>query len=195
MNNALPFLTTERLLLEPPDTAYAQDVFEYSRDREFCAHIDAEPASKIEDSVRFIQGLIDDNDRGKRMYWMVFDKSGHHAVGTMGFILHGAIKHNVAEFGYGLSPNYWGKGYFQEAANAVMKCGFEKLGFRRLQAITREDNIRSIKGVQKIGFTPEAVLESYYQTSQGRINAVILRLTSEEYMKQQKKTSEDVYYE
>ncbi len=47
-----------------------------------------------------------------------------------------------------------------------MRFGFEGLGLERVQAITREDNIRSIRSVQKLGFVKEAVLEDARRRSE-----------------------------
>ena len=68
-------------------------------------------------------------------------------------------------------------GLFAEAAQAVVDHGFDKLGLHRIQALTRAANVRSIKGIEKIGFRQEAVLSEFYQEQGGeRSSAALLAL-------------------
>ena len=176
-------LETPRLHLEAPDVKYAIDVYEYSKDKEFCKFITAKPAIHIDESVQFLEYLIQENTDRNRAYWVVVDKKKNKAVGTMGFIFSLPIQSKLLEFGYGLSRLYWGTGIFQEAAKEVLKFGFDTLKIEKVQVFTRADNIASIKGVQKVGFVQEAVLENYYETDIGRKDSVMLRLLRSEFMR------------
>lgn len=49
----------------------------------------------------------------------------------------------------------WGHGYAAEAARAVLRFGFEALGFQRLFAECHPDNQASLRVMQKIGLGPE----------------------------------------
>jgi len=175
-------LETKSLILEPPDIRFAQDVLEYSNDPEFCRYIDAKPAADIEECKEFMKNLSEENVKGKRAYWVIVQKSEKKAIGTIGFIFKHALRHKVAEIGYGLGRAYWGQGLFQEAMKEVLKFGFEDLQLERIQAIAREDNQRAIKGIEKIGFIQEAVFKSFYETVEGRKNGVLLRILKEDFL-------------
>ena len=176
-------LETPRLRLVAPDVKYAKDVFEYSRDKEFCKFIDAKPAARIEESVLFLENLIQEHVDNKRTYWIIMDKKRDTAIGTLGFIFSVPTHYRVLEFGYGLSRSLWGTGVFQEAAKEVLKFGFDTLNVVRIQLFTRENNIASIKAVQKLGFVKEGVLKSFYETDAGRINSVVLGLLKDQFFK------------
>ncbi len=173
-------LETSTLRLVSPNIKYAKDVFTYSKDKDFIKYLDAVSPKHISDSMQFINKLINDNNEGKRCYWMILEKRNNHAVGTIGFIFSYSLKHKVVEFGYGLSRACWGKGLFQEAAKEVFEYGF-KNSIEKVQVFTRENNISSIRAVQKLGFTREGNLIDFYQTDSGRINSVVLGLSKKQF--------------
>jgi RimJ/RimL family protein N-acetyltransferase len=55
------------------------------------------------------------------------------------------------DLGYALLPDYRGQGYAREAAAAWLACGFERLGLKRIVAITSVDNAASGKVLEAIG--------------------------------------------
>ncbi len=182
MSFSIESMETDRLRLVSPDIRYAQDVYEYSKDSEFCRFIDAPPASGPQESVKFLKSLIQEANIKKRFYWLIIEKKLEKAIGSLGFIFSAPLHHRVFDFGYGLGKDYWGKGLFQEASNAALSYGFNSLNAQRIQIYTREDNTASIKSVQKLGFKKEAVLENFYQTNEGRVNSVLLRLLKDEFL-------------
>ena len=57
----------------------------------------------------------------------------------------------VTEVGYGLNPNYEGRGYMTEALRAFLKLGKE-LGIRTVRADTLPDNLKSQRVLKRCGF-------------------------------------------
>jgi RimJ/RimL family protein N-acetyltransferase len=55
------------------------------------------------------------------------------------------------EIGWRLDPDYWGRGLATEAAAAVLRDGFERLGFSRLISIIYRENVASRRVAEKIG--------------------------------------------
>lgn len=172
-----PELATARLRLVAPSRRHIGDLFAYGSRADFTTFLDSKPFRTRRDAERFLQSLQKDNRSGKRMYWVAELKDGKRAVGTLGLLFPFAPYHRVAEFGYGFAPDVWGSGLFAEAAQAVVDHGFGKLGLHRIQALTRAANVRSIKGIEKIGFRQEAVLSEFYQEQNGeRSSAALLAL-------------------
>jgi ribosomal-protein-alanine N-acetyltransferase len=64
-------------------------------------------------------------------------------------------EHDGIEIGYMIAPRYWGQGYATEAAAAVMRYGFDHIKLDRLIALTRPDNERSIRVLEKLGMRLE----------------------------------------
>jgi ribosomal-protein-alanine N-acetyltransferase len=52
---------------------------------------------------------------------------------------------------YGIAAEHWGRGYATEAARAMLRYGFERLGFDRVAASTDPPNAASIRVLEKLG--------------------------------------------
>jgi ribosomal-protein-alanine N-acetyltransferase len=79
--------------------------------------------------------------------------------------LHPDDEHNRAELGYWIGVPFWGNGYATEAAQAVVRYGFETLNFNRIFAAHFAGNNASGNVLRKIGMHYEgrmrqAVLKS-----------------------------------
>lgn len=59
------------------------------------------------------------------------------------------------EIGWRLAPEYWGKGYVTEAANAWLGFGFETLGTDEIVSFAVWNNARSTKVMERIGMTAD----------------------------------------
>ena len=46
---------------------------------------------------------------------------------------------------YGIAPEHWNKGLATEAANAIIRHGFDTLGFERIEASTDAPNAASVR--------------------------------------------------
>lgn len=64
-------------------------------------------------------------------------------------------QHRHAELGYWLGVAYWGKGYATEAAQELLRYGFEDLGLHRIFATHFKHNPASGKVLKKIGMSYE----------------------------------------
>jgi ribosomal-protein-alanine N-acetyltransferase len=53
----------------------------------------------------------------------------------------------------GMQPRFWGNGYGQEAARAVLKAGFDECGFERVTAAADTPNQRSVRVLQRLGMS------------------------------------------
>lgn len=63
--------------------------------------------------------------------------------------------HRRAELGYWIGVPYWGNGYATEAAEAMVKHGFETLGLHRIFASHVTNNPASARVLKKIGMRYE----------------------------------------
>ena len=82
-------------------------------------------------------------------YWPVFALASHELMGCCGLRPHEA---KAYELGFHLRPAFWGRGYAEEAANAVIHYAFTLLGAKKLFAGHHPDNARSRKLLHKLGF-------------------------------------------
>lgn len=80
------------------------------------------------------------------------------AIGTYILTISG-VKKQICDLSYGISSNYFGKKIFTKITKKILE-KFKR--FKRFSAITRKDNLSSVKGLQKLKFKKEGTLRSYY---------------------------------
>ena len=68
------------------------------------------------------------------------------------------MKHRVAEIGYVISKEYWGKGMTTEAVKEVVKFGFDQMDLVRIQAQCFTENQASARVLEKAGMVCEGIL-------------------------------------
>ncbi|WP_037374090.1 GNAT family N-acetyltransferase [Salinimicrobium xinjiangense] len=67
-------------------------------------------------------------------------------------------EHKKAELGFWLLPEFWGRGYVQEAMEAVLEYAYQKLKLHRIEAFVETENISSQKALQKQDFQQEGIM-------------------------------------
>jgi RimJ/RimL family protein N-acetyltransferase len=74
-----------------------------------------------------------------------------------------AFDHQHAELGYWIGVPYWGKGYATEAAEAMLRYGFETLKLHRIFASHFQDNTASGRILVKLGMRYEGCQRKHYR--------------------------------
>jgi ribosomal-protein-alanine N-acetyltransferase len=93
------------------------------------------------------------------MLWAITLKGKDQLIGTV--LLWNIIKQErKAEIGYELNPLYQGKGVMQEALDIVIQYGLKSMELKIIEAYTHKYNQRSIKLLQRKGFTRDMEAES-----------------------------------
>jgi len=82
------------------------------------------------------------------------------AAGGIGFSSGSDVERFSAEIGYWLGEPFWGRGIVTEAVQLVSAYAFDTCGLLRLFALPFADNRRSIRVLEKAGYTREAILRS-----------------------------------
>jgi RimJ/RimL family protein N-acetyltransferase len=83
---------------------------------------------------------------------------GKEAVGAIGYQIQPDVHRISAEIGFWLGEAYWGRGIVTEALRAVTEHAFHTHNLRRLFAGVFEWNPASMRVLEKVGYTREAVL-------------------------------------
>lgn len=63
--------------------------------------------------------------------------------------------------GFVISPDRWGSGFATEAAQALLRFGFEGPGLKRIWATCRPENLASVRVLERIGMQREAHLHDH----------------------------------
>ena len=142
-----PVIETPRLLLRPFQDADAADVYRYAQDPAVGPVAGWPPHQSVEESREIIRTVFSAPD----IFAMEL-KETSAVIGSVGFVgSHPAGEHCPDdELGYVLSRQYWGRGLMPEAAQAVLRYGFERL--HRVWCAHYAGNWRSAAVIRKCGF-------------------------------------------
>lgn len=150
----LPQLQTERLLLRKITMQDAEDMFAYASDEDVSRYVTWDTHQTIEDSKGFIHFIEQQYDNGALAPWAIEDRESDRMIGTVDFVIW-KPQHQLAEIGYVLNKDYWGKGLMTEAAGELLRFGFMEMDLVRVQARCFAENIGSGRVMEKIGMTYE----------------------------------------
>lgn len=81
-----------------------------------------------------------------------------------------------AEVGYWLTPEARGHGHAVRAVRLICGFGRERLGLERIDLLVATGNRASQRVAERSGFTREAVVHSYFQGKEGRLDMVVFGL-------------------
>jgi [ribosomal protein S5]-alanine N-acetyltransferase len=159
-------LKGQRLVLNPVTLSGLDDFNEYSICQDFYQYLEFPVFEDLNESKKYLQGLIDRSKSKLQQFWFIEEAKSKKIIGSFG--VHSLDRHRSSvEIGYGISPYYWGNGYFQESANIIIKYLFNDIGLHRIVARTFKENTASIAGLEKLGFNIEGTMKDYYKKHDG----------------------------
>jgi RimJ/RimL family protein N-acetyltransferase len=149
-------LCTDRLVLRPFAPADALEVHRYVSDRDVAATTASIPHPYPDGgALAWIELQAQAAARGESVVFAV-TVAPHGVVGAIGLRLE--APHAKAELGYWIGKPHWRRGYATEAAQAVVRFGFEELHLERIHARFMAGNRASGRVLEKLDFTREGVL-------------------------------------
>lgn len=143
-------LETKRIVRRPFRLKDAEVAFVMNQDPRVTRFIPQESSATIE-KVRQLIKQITLNDYEKYGYGRLalVDKNDGHFKGFAGLKFSPDLQE--VDLSYRLIHKDWGQGFATEAAQALVRYGFETLGLNRIIAMTLRDNKRSIRVTKKSG--------------------------------------------
>ncbi|MBX2871541.1 MAG: GNAT family N-acetyltransferase [Saprospiraceae bacterium] len=93
------------------------------------------------------------------IWWGIYDREDQCFLGACGYNEYQATHHKI-ELGYWLLPEYWGKGYVQEALRKIIPYAFQQLQIERIEAFVETGNDASDKVLLKQGFQYEGTMRN-----------------------------------
>jgi RimJ/RimL family protein N-acetyltransferase len=157
----LPNLTTERLLLRPLKRSDAPEIFIQRSDERIIRYTEIPKAMVLEDAVNWIDKLADITEKGEGVAWVICRKGEEKLIGTI-CLYHLDAEKATAELGYSLHPDFWRMGYASEALAAVMDFGFNVMKAHFLEAYSNNQNLASLRLLEKAGFAKIGEVEQYH---------------------------------
>ena len=152
-------LETERLVIRELDAARdAEFVFELLNTPKFIKYIGDRGVRSVEQARDFIENRYRRSyqDHGFGLY-AVDVKADSIQVGICGFVKRDTLPE--PDLGFAFLPQFEGRGFGFESADAVLRYGRVDLGITTVLAITSPDNEISGKLLEKLGFRFERLIE------------------------------------
>lgn len=119
------------------------------------------PPPTVEGFEKFIAWTQRQREAGKSVAFGIVMKGSDIVIGLFqvralqpGF--------DIAEWGFALGAEYWGKGLFMDGAQLVLDFAFDVIGVHRLEARAALKNGRGNGALQKLGAVQEAVLRGSF---------------------------------
>ncbi|WP_349237138.1 GNAT family N-acetyltransferase [Bacillus sp. REN3] len=135
----------------------AEDLFINFSNKKLMAYYGSERMENLEEARGLIHAFKDNFNEEKGVRWGIQLKGDRRLIGTIGFHAW-STKHKRAEIGYELHPDFWGRGYAREAAEAALAYAFAKMGLERMGAVVFFENNSSYRILENIGFKREGIL-------------------------------------
>lgn len=152
-----PTFETKRLVLRSLCIDDVDDIFEFSSDPEVAHHMTWEVNTNKSETLLFINSVLEGYKAGVSADWAIVEKISQKVIGMCSFV-DWSNEHSNAVLGYVINQSYWGNGYAAEAANELLKYGFQTLQLHRIEAHCDIDNLASEKVMKKLGMSFEGLL-------------------------------------
>lgn len=150
-------LETERLQLRMLSLDDAEFILRLLNEPSFIQNIGDRGVRTIDDARAYIlKGPVASYEKFGFGLWMVEARFESTPIGICGLLKRDVLED--VDIGYALLPEFWSQGYALESVSAVMSYASEKLGLKRVVAVTNSDNASSIRLLEKIGFKYERMV-------------------------------------
>ncbi|KAA0760478.1 GNAT family N-acetyltransferase [Bacillus sp. SH5-2] len=150
-------LETERLNLRWFDIQDAPFILELVNDPAWIQFIGDKGVTNLEDAKKYIlNGPVDMYNKMGFGLYLVERKEDLTPLGMCGLIKRDSLED--VDIGFAFLEKFRSKGYGYESASAVIKYGVQKLGMKRIVAITSTDNVNSGKLLEKVGLEFEEII-------------------------------------
>lgn len=150
-------LETERLVLRRLILNDAPFIVELLNEPSFLRFIGDRGVRDEHDARRYLtEGPLASYERFGFGLWLVVLRESGDPIGMCGLLKRDTLPD--VDIGFAYRPAWWGRGYAREAGAAVLAHGRERLGLRRIVAITSLDNEGSRRVLESIGLRYERLV-------------------------------------
>src|SRR3954454_11658127 len=149
------------LTLRYPVSEDAPELFELARDPAVSRYFSWGPYERVEEAEAYIAGLPGRREAGELLDFLVVQRE-YGAIGITG--LSGlSVRDRRAVVGSWFGHRFWGSGANRESKALMGALAFEHFGLERLTAYAAEQNGRSQKALERIGYRREGVLKGWHR--------------------------------
>ncbi len=172
-------LETERLFFRPWTLTDLDDLFAYAQNPLVGPSAGWAPHKTKQESYDCLTQFLMPGES----IWALSCKAEDRVIGAFGFPDDTKRRNIRAKMmWYELSADYWGRGLATEAAQRVMRFGFEELSLELVSVYHYPENTRSRRVIEKCGLIFEGMLRRTIRTDSGDVhNEMCYSLLAEEY--------------
>lgn len=174
-------LTTERLLLRPFRLDDAAAVAAYATREAFWRYLQLEPQTPAM-SAEYVAKRVSGGQPDADGHWTFAaeTRAGGEMIGAFRIGAR-SPRNRSGDLGYGLHPDWWGRGLATEAVHAMLSFGFATLGLHRVFATADVSNERSWRVMERVGMRREGVLRGDKLVRGEWRDSVLYAILAEEY--------------
>ena len=174
-------LETDRLILRPFRAEDAQTMYDnWASDPEVTRFLSWPAYKGIEDARSILKIWLAEYQKPDFYQWAIVLKELDAPIGSIS-VVNSDDRVEMAEIGYCIGKNWWGRGIMPEAAKAVMAYLFEEVGIQRLEVGHDPDNSASGAVIRKCGFRYEGTLRRRILSNRGITDVAWYSMLKEEY--------------
>ena len=156
-SNTLPVITAPRVVLRWISEDDIDGLFEVFSDPQVIRYWSSGPLANREAATELQREIVAGNTNESMLKWGIALRDSNTVIGTT-TLFHLNLDNGRAEIGYALASAYWGKGYMNEALQALLSHAFGVMNLRRLEADVDPRNTASIRTLERLGFQREGFL-------------------------------------
>jgi len=164
-------IKTERLLLRPWEESDAESLYKYASDPDIGLNAAWPPHKSVENSLEIIRTVFSVPET-----YAVCLKETNEAIGCIGLVMNTALsdKDDECEVGCWIGKPYWGQGMIPEALRALIQHAFEDLGMNKIWYSHHQNNDRSKRVREKLGFTYQYTREGVVREELNEVRTTLV---------------------
>jgi [ribosomal protein S5]-alanine N-acetyltransferase len=178
----LPLITTPRLVLRWISEDDIDSLYEIFSDPQVMRYWSSVPLANRKAAAELQREIAEGNTSENIFKWGLALRDSDTVIGTT-TLFNLSIENGRAELGYAMARSYWGKGYMNEALDALVSHVFEVMELRRLEADVDPRNAASIRTLERLGFQREGFLRERWHVNGEIQDAFFYGLLRREWLK------------
>lgn len=145
----------------------------------------SEPVYQTKEAVlELLERYISSYEQPDYYRWAIIHRETGACIGQIAFFLVDS-KNHFAEIEYCIGAAFQCRGYATEAAQALIRFGFEQIHLHKIQICTKTINAPSKRVIEKCGFTYEGTLRDYFYMNGAYVGRLYYSMLEDEYNLQQ----------
>jgi [ribosomal protein S5]-alanine N-acetyltransferase len=163
-SETLPIITTPRVVLRWISEDDIDSLYEIFSNPQVMRYWSTAPLAERAAAAELQREIADGNESETMFKWGLALRESNTVIGTT-TLFNLNFDNGRAELGYAMGRAHWGKGYMNEALNALVSHAFEVMELRRLEADVDPRNAASIRTLERLGFQREGFLRERWHVN------------------------------